>query len=346
MEISANDIMKIKATAAEIINGDAETIKERTKAWLLSELPDLTSESADELVETITNVSTEFRNKVDNADSNETIRDELKEMLKKNIENLSETDAIRYLVSLKIAVNMTAPGSLDEMLEDYDAYCRNITAQVEDTAAGYAYSDVGILIAEIVASESASSVLKMGNGEIVQKLITDNVETLKQHADGIYADASERAAIAAVIYAKAKKGEITGVPTELDAGTLAVYVNAALERAEIVDRLANGEITEDEADSKLELVGHVVKIILGTALLMVTSLAVGGTIAVILPIIIGTSTFATAITAIAVVVGIAIHTTISEDAIYDFADWFCTTVYKAAVSACNWVKSGVKRVFA
>lgn len=189
------------------------------------------------------------------------------------------------------------------------------------------------LLCEIVASDTIEKLLSSGCSQIAAQINEDsNFEELPRYA---LVSAEQRALLSAVIYARARNGRLSGIPSDTDPGVIAVFVNANVERAGIIARLANGEIDEKEASSLLSIVGSVVKFMLSTAILIVMAASVGAIAVEEAAALVGSAAFGAAaistvgfLTCFGVVFGL-------NDAVEEVVDTVCRVVYKTVKSAAK-----------
>lgn len=344
LNLTVQEINDINSEVVSIIGSEAGSTGERLELWLKNELPDLSDEQIKELIQQFISISATFKQKVDSFESPEEAQEELRTTIKTSVAAMSTEETVQYLVSLRYAVRLASEEKIKQMLNDgivsIDAIKEEISKEIQENLSG---EQIDQLIDEIIASDYSVALLTAGNEEFIDILRSANEDNLFSISNSVYTSAEGRMVNSAVIYAMARNGKLSCIPPDVDPNVIGIYVNAGIEQSLLLGQLAAGEISEEQANTRLAVVGEIIKYLISGVIIVSLTIAVTAVVVPLVASVCGTGIFGFIVAFVTTcsIMDIILDTPVVET-IINGVDRVCNFIYEAALKP---IGSFVKKVF-
>lgn len=346
--ISEEEIESVRAKA-DLLQGEVELgksveqiIYEHTK----TDFQELTDEECKKIAETIAKNSAMFTEKLGTEDIGPS---DVKNTIIELIKDMPAEDALEFLKLLSYVKEINSSSAIKQILAgqsniELSDIENSIKERLETKSDLSAAEQIDILIDNISSDEMDTLALIGGNAQLLDALkgstdITGTSQFISDYTKDKINTASDKALLSYAVYSEAKKGNLSGVPAEIDPAMVTIFVNGGIEKAKVVEALANGEIDEKTAETLIQKIGVVMDILLTIVIagLIMYSVALATSAVLISIFCIGPVTGMICLV-LGLLLGFETSDRLTEGAVEVIEKFFTAVYQKAIIPAFNLIK--------
>lgn len=256
----------------------SKSTSERMRDYCLARFPEMTRETADGIVNTITSTVATFGDGLKNEDTKTWFYNRLDEAT----EGMTREEVYAYYLSALIAIKSLDAREVAANLEKEDFDGEAYYQELKEMSMGLneeelTDEDLEELLTQLEDAMGHSAVNIMLNSEIISLLENMSEEQTQEFVEGNASDAEFKCFATLALYLGKEEGKITSIGKDATLESLAVGVCARIEGERTARRAIWGEITWEEAMEKLEKIAKVATacLVIGGAVVAAGALMAG-----------------------------------------------------------------------
>lgn len=235
-----------------------KSTSERMRDYCLARFPEMTRETADGIVNTITSTVATFGDGLKNEDTKTWFYNRLDEAT----EGMTREEVYAYYLSALIAIKSLDAREVAANLEKEDFDGEAYYQELKEMSMGLneeelTDEDLAELLTQLEDAMEHSAVNIMLNSEIISLLENMSEEQTQEFVEGNASDAEFKCFATLALYLGKEEGKITSVGEGATLESLAIGVCARIEGERTARRAIWGEITWEEAMEKLEKIAKI-----------------------------------------------------------------------------------------